>query len=185
MCTGSSRSGTSSFLVIGQRVDTSILQVIASCLPSRLRMKTRNQSWTKASFMSNLILANCWMIYRIWRLRPRKENQIIRERAKRSNSLLSKKSVRDMNDDLRKSLNMVEEAEELDMDHMWVEFDLCCVATLTIRHTCILMFATSFICFVQLHTLLRLSLGIHFYRPILLHVVEASHDYSPHSSVPL
>jgi len=48
----------------------------------------------------------------------RKENQIVRERAKRSNSLLSKKSVRDMNDDLRKSLNMVEEAEELDMDHM-------------------------------------------------------------------
>mmetsp|Transcript_9149 Transcript_9149/g.11554 ORF Transcript_9149/g.11554 Transcript_9149/m.11554 type:complete len:506 (+) Transcript_9149:115-1632(+) len=52
----------------------------------------------------------------------RKENQIVRERAKRSNSLLSKKSVRDMNDDLRKSLNMVEEAEELDMDHIYIPF---------------------------------------------------------------
>ena len=49
----------------------------------------------------------------------RKENQIIRERARRTSKLLSEKSIRDMNGAFNnKSLNMVEEAEELDMDHM-------------------------------------------------------------------
>ena len=49
----------------------------------------------------------------------RKENQIIRERARRTSKLLSEKSIRDMNGAFKnKSLNMVEEAEELDMDHM-------------------------------------------------------------------
>ena len=49
----------------------------------------------------------------------REENQIIRERARRTSKLLSEKSIRDMNGAFNnKSLNMVEEAEELDMDHM-------------------------------------------------------------------
>jgi len=52
----------------------------------------------------------------------RKENQIIRERARRTSKLLSEKSIRDMNGALHKSLNMVEEAEELDMDHIYIPF---------------------------------------------------------------
>lgn len=49
----------------------------------------------------------------------RKENQVIREIAKRSNSLrVSQKGFRQMTGPLLGDLNMVEEAEELDMDHM-------------------------------------------------------------------
>lgn len=124
----------------------------------------------------------------------RKENQVIRQRAKRTMSL-SVKALghlgEKMTGALLGSLNHVEAAEELNMDHVcvsiWLDPSFCCRSFDCHKRALMSLYLYSLarMHVVQLCPLLRFSLGIYFHRSILLHVVEASHDYSPHPSVPL